>query len=42
MTIDMMGLLNLLILGGFHTGFTYCIFFSSVKDLKGQKALIMA
>lgn len=42
MSIDMMGLLNLLILGGFHTGFTYCIFFSSVKDLKGQEAAILS
>lgn len=42
MSIDISGLLNLLILGGFHTGFIYCVFFSSVKDLKGQEAAILS
>ncbi len=36
------GLINLLILGTFHTGFTYCIYFSSVKDLVGQEAAILS
>ncbi|NLW22613.1 MAG: EamA family transporter [Tissierellia bacterium] len=35
-------LINLLILGAFHTGFTYCMYFSSVKDLKGQEAAILS
>lgn len=40
--ISRLGLINLLILGVFHTGFTYCVFFSSVKDLKGQEAAILS
>lgn len=40
--ISRAGLINLLILGVFHTGFTYCVYFSSVKDLKGQEAAILS
>lgn len=40
--INTSGLINLLILGAFHTGFVYCLFFSSVKDLKGQEAAILS
>lgn len=40
--IDTIGLMNLLILGAFHTGFIYCLFFSSIKDLKGQEAAILS
>lgn len=36
------GLVNLLILGAFHTGFVYCLFFSSIKDLKAQEAAILS
>ncbi len=36
------GIINLLILGVFHTGFTYCVYFSSVKNLKGQEAAILS
>lgn len=41
-TLDTSGLLNLLILGIFHTGLTYCLYFSSIKDLKGQEAAILS
>ncbi len=40
--ISSSGLINLLILGVFHTGFTYCVYFSSVKDLKGQEAALLS
>lgn len=40
--ISRAGLISLLILGVFHTGFTYCVYFSSVKDLKGQEAAILS
>lgn len=40
--ISRSGLINLLILGVFHTGFTYCVYFSSVRDLKGQEAAILS
>ncbi|TJX12783.1 EamA/RhaT family transporter [Tissierella creatinini] len=40
--ISSLGLVNLLVLGVFHTGFTYCIYFSSVKNLKGQEAAILS
>jgi len=36
------GLINLLILGVVHTGITYCLYFSSLKDLKGQEAAIFS
>ncbi len=32
------GWLNLLIVGLVHTGITYCLYFSSLKELPGQKA----
>lgn len=41
-SLDVSGLLNLLILGLFHTGVTYCLYFSSIKDLKGQEAAILS
>lgn len=40
--ISSSGLVNLLILGIFHTGFTYCLYFSSVKDLTGQQAALLS
>ncbi len=40
--INTSGLISLLILGAFHTGFVYCLFFSSLKDLKGQEAAILS
>lgn len=42
MNISSAGLINLLTLGIFHTAFTYCLYFSSIKDLKGQEAAILS
>ena len=36
------GWLNLLVLGVFHTGITYFLYFSSLKELPGQKAAILS
>ena len=36
------GWLNLLIVGLVHTGITYCLYFTSLKDLPGQKAAILS
>lgn len=36
------GIINLLIVGIVHTGITYCLYFSSLKDLKGQEAAILS
>lgn len=36
------GWLNLLIVGLVHTGLTYCMYFSALKDLPGQKAAILS
>lgn len=36
------GWLNLLIVGLFHTGITYCMYFSSLKELPGQEAAILS
>ena len=33
---------NLLIVGLIHTGVTYCMYFTSLKDLPGQKAAILS
>ncbi len=33
---------NLLIVGLFHTGVTYCLYFSSLKELRGQEAAILS
>ncbi len=41
-SIDQRGLFNLLFLGTVHTGITYCLYFSSLKDLKGQEAAIFS
>ena len=35
------GILNLLIIGVIHTGIMYCMYFSSLKQLKGQEAAIL-
>ena len=37
-----MGWINLLIVGIIHTGVTYCMYFSSLKELPGQKAAILS
>lgn len=36
------GWVNLLIIGFIHTGLTYCIYFSALKELPGQKAAILS
>jgi drug/metabolite transporter (DMT)-like permease len=36
------GLFNLAFLGTVHTGITYCLYFSSLKDLTGQEAAIFS
>lgn len=36
------GWANLLIVGLVHTGLTYCMYFSSLKELPGQKAAILS
>jgi len=40
--LDGMGWINLLIVGLVHTGVTYCMYFSSLKELPGQKAAILS
>ncbi len=41
-TLDGTGLIFLLIVGLVHTGITYCMYFSSLKELPGQKAAILS
>ena len=40
--LDTKGWVCLLILGLFHTGVTYCLYFSSLKELKGQEVSILS
>jgi len=40
--LDGMGWLCLLIVGLIHTGITYCLYFSALKDMPGQKAAILS
>ena len=40
--LNVKGTVNLLIVGIFHTGITYCMYFSSLKELPGQKAAILS
>lgn len=40
--LDGIGMANLLIVGLIHTGVTYCMYFSSLKELPGQKAAILS
>lgn len=41
-SLDGLGWGNLLIVGLVHTGVTYCMYFSSLKELPGQKAAILS
>ncbi len=41
-TLNGIGWANLLIVGLIHTGVTYCMYFSSLKELPGQKAAILS
>ena len=36
------GWVNLLIIGIIHTGFTYCLYFSALRDIPGQEAAILS
>lgn len=40
--LNQSGWINLLILGGFHTGIVYYIYFSSIVHLKGQQVAILS
>lgn len=40
--LEKSGWINLLIVGLVHTGITYCMYFSSLKELPGQKAAILS
>lgn len=40
--LDSFGWINLLIIGFIHTGLTYCMYFSALKELPGQKAAILS
>lgn len=40
--MNAVGWVNLLIVGLVHTGVTYCMYFSSLKELPGQKAAILS
>ncbi len=40
--LNPIGLTCLLILGVIHTGFAYCLYFSSLKELSGQEASILS
>lgn len=40
--LDLKSLLFLLVIGIVHTGITYCLYFSSLKELPGQKAAILS
>ena len=41
-TLDGLGWVCLLIVGLFHTGVTYCLYFSALKELSGQEAAILS
>lgn len=41
-TLDKKGWIFLLVVGIVHTGITYCLYFSSLKELPGQKAAILS
>ncbi len=41
-TLNSTGLINLLIVGLIHTGITYCLYFSSLKQISGQEASILS
>ena len=40
--MNTIGWVNLLTVGFIHTGVTYCMYFSSLKELPGQKAAILS
>ena len=40
--LNSLGWINLLIIGFVHTGLTYCMYFSSVKELSGQEVAVLS
>ena len=40
--LDPLGVVCLLTVGLIHTGVTYCMYFSALKELKGQEAAILS
>lgn len=40
--LELSGAVNLLIVGVFHTGICYCLYFSSLRYLRGQEASILS
>ena len=40
--MDGIGWVNLLVVGLIHTGVTYCLYFSALKELPGQEAAILS
>lgn len=40
--LDSIGWMCLLIVGLFHTGITYCMYFSALKDMRGQDVAILS
>lgn len=40
--LDQIGWINLLVVGFLHTGVTYCMYFSSLKELPGQESAILS
>ena len=40
--LDVTGWVCLLVVGLFHTGVSYCLYFSALKDLSGQEAAILS
>lgn len=41
-SLNAVGWVNLMVVGLIHTGVTYCMYFSALKDLPGQKAAILS
>ena len=41
-SLDGKGWVFLLVVGLIHTGITYCLYFSSLKELPGQKSAILS
>ena len=41
-SMNAVGWVNLLIVGFVHTGITYCLYFTALRDLPGQKAAILS
>ena len=41
-TLDARGWVCLLIVGFFHTGVTYCLYFSALRELPGQEVALLS